>query len=166
MEWTVAKTTTVIAYLVQLGLWDLREVVVLVVVPHIVGELVHRPIVRVRLLPLQWTTWMREHLLASYGRPTVPRHMQSVASLDLQMHWPIGVQGTAGTDRRRAHLHEHVVLGDEVAGHGVQAAAKHRARQQVHNRLEAAGVDHGGVKHHHDCNVDQIRGPYREQAGG
>ena len=82
-----------------------------------------------------------------------------------RMHWPVGVQGTAGTDRRRAHLHKHVVLGDEVAGHGVQAAAKHRASQQVHNRLEAAGVDHGGVKRHHDRNVDQVRRPCRGRAG-
>jgi hypothetical protein len=52
-----------------------------------------------------------------------------------------------------------------MAGHGVQAAAKHRASQQVHNRLEAAGVDHGGVKRHHDCDVDQVRRPCRERAG-
>jgi hypothetical protein len=51
-----------------------------------------------------------------------------------------------------------------VAGHGVQAAAKHRARQQVHDRLEAAGVDDGGIECNHDCNVDQVRRPCRGQA--
>lgn len=51
-----------------------------------------------------------------------------------------------------------------MAGHGVQAATKHRARQQVHNRLEAAGVDHGGVERHHDCDVDQVRRPCCKQA--
>ncbi len=40
-------------YLAQPSLRDLREVVVLVVIAHIVGQLVQRPVVRVSLLPLK-----------------------------------------------------------------------------------------------------------------
>jgi hypothetical protein len=56
-----------------------------------------------------------------------------------------------------AHLHEHVVLRDEVTGHGMQAAAKHRAQQQVDDGLEAAGVNHRRVKRQHHRDVDQVR---------
>lgn len=102
------KTTKVIAYLVQLGLRDLREVVVLVVVPHIVGELVHRPIVRVGLLPLQKLRQcmslactllhtVRPHSQqGSTAGVGTPRAVLSSRGQQLPMHWTIASQRTAG----------------------------------------------------------------------
>lgn len=56
-----------------------------------------------------------------------------------------------------AHREEHVVLGDQVAGHGVQAAAQQRAQQQVRERLGARQVQHRRVKAQHHGQVHQVR---------
>ena len=61
--------------------------------------------------------------------------------------------------KQAARLDEHVVLGDEVAGHGVHATAHHGAQQQVDDGLDAARVQQRRVEGQHHRDVHQVRRP-------
>ena len=150
---------------------DLREVVVLVVEADVVGQRVQRPIVAVCLLALRHQQkhhcqFPAHHALLQLWRcPATPQGMQrpsmqhtciphllEVLSMQrvtaqrsasvLHRNAPASAKGR----KRGARLQEHVVLRDEVAGHGVQAAAQQRTQQQVRQRLDAHEVQHAASK--------------------
>ena len=56
-----------------------------------------------------------------------------------------------------AYLEEHVVLCYQVASQGMQPAAQHHASQQEDEGLDAAEVEQGQVKAHHQGDIDQLR---------
>lgn len=57
----------------------------------------------------------------------------------------------------KVYLQEHVVLGNKVAGHGVQAAANNDTKKQVDHGLDAQEIQHCRIKAEHHAQTHHIR---------
>jgi len=128
---------------------------VFVVVAHVIREGVQGSVVAICLLTLQPHASHPARLLYEWYRSTVPQlhllscHLKFCQSKDQHRATSTAVREAFKTaskalmvmcrddDLRGQHvvktdLEKHVVLGNEVASHRVQASAKHHAHQQIH----------------------------------